>query len=70
MVWDSLSLDLGGILLFAIWLALPPVYVVVIGRRYVRQCVESAAAAVWAQQEVAAVLDKPSPVGRHRLEGT
>ncbi|MEU6154897.1 hypothetical protein ABZ816_33410 [Actinosynnema sp. NPDC047251] len=69
-MWSALSVDVGGIVLFLVWLVLPPLYVIALGRRYVRQCVESAAAAVWAQQEVLAVLEGPSSVGRHRLEGT
>lgn len=69
-MWSALSIDVGGIVLFLVWLVLPPLYVVALGRRYVRQCVESAAAAVWAREELLAALEGPSSVGRHRMEGT
>lgn len=69
-MWSALSVDVSGIVLFLVWLVLPPLYVVVLGRRYVRQCVESAAAAVWAREELRAALEELPSVGRHRLEGT
>jgi len=49
--------DGPGIVLFLIWLVLPPVYMVVIGRRYAQQCAESAYEAVWAREELRQVLD-------------
>lgn len=69
-VWSALSVDVGGIVLFLVWLVLPPLYVIALGRRYVRQCVESAAAAVWAREELRAALEESPSAGRHRMEGT
>jgi hypothetical protein len=37
-VWSNLALDATGILLFLVWLALPPLYLVVLGRSYLRRC--------------------------------
>jgi hypothetical protein len=37
-VWSNLALDAAGILLFLVWLALPPLYLVVLGRSYLRRC--------------------------------
>jgi len=37
-MWGDLARDVGGILLFVLWLALPPLYVVVLGRTYLRRC--------------------------------
>ncbi|CAL9611620.1 hypothetical protein SUDANB95_05611 [Actinosynnema sp. ALI-1.44] len=45
-MWSALATDLGGVVLFLIWLVLPPLYTVVIGRHYARQCRESAEIAV------------------------
>jgi len=56
-VWNNFADDGLGILLFLVWLALPPLYVVVIGRRYARQCAESAYEAVWAREELRQALD-------------
>jgi len=36
--WTDLAGDVGGLMLFLLWLALPPLYVVVVGRHYVRRC--------------------------------
>lgn len=55
-------------MLFLIWLVLPPLYVIVLGRHYVRQCAESATAAAWARQQIKAALDEPPPLDRHHLE--
>jgi len=49
--------DGPGVVLFVVWLALPPLYVVVIGRRYAQQCAESAYEAVWAREELRQALD-------------
>lgn len=56
-MWSNFADDGFGILLFLVWLALPPLYVVVIGRHYVRQCAESAQQAVWACEELRQALD-------------
>ncbi|WP_367131509.1 hypothetical protein [Saccharothrix sp. HUAS TT1] len=52
VVWSELASDFTGIALFLSWLVIPLLYVVAFGRRYVRQCQESAQAAVWARDEV------------------
>lgn len=52
VMWGELASDLAGVVLFLVWLVVPLLYLVVIGRRYVRQCQESAQAAVWACDEV------------------
>lgn len=52
MVWDA-----TGVVLFVVWLLLPLVYVVVLGRRYVRQAQEAARDATWAHAEVQDLLD-------------
>ncbi|RAS64658.1 hypothetical protein C8D87_105148 [Lentzea atacamensis] len=56
-VWSELAKDSGGIALFVIWLVLPLVYVIALGRRYVRQAREAAQEATWANEEVQAVLE-------------
>ncbi|WP_189255692.1 hypothetical protein [Lentzea flava] len=45
-MWDA-----TGIVLFVVWLLLPPAYTVVLGRKYVRQAREAAEEAVNAAQE-------------------
>lgn len=52
VVWVELARDQVGVLLFLVWLVLPPAYVVVLGRRYVREVREYAQVAVWARDEV------------------
>lgn len=37
-VWTDLAGDVGGVAIFLLWLALPPLYIVVVGRHYVRRC--------------------------------
>ncbi|WP_089909073.1 hypothetical protein [Lentzea albida] len=44
-------------MLFVVWLVLPPAYVVVLGRRYVRQAQEAARDTMWAYAEVQDLLD-------------
>ena len=56
-VWSELAKDLGGIALFLTWLVLPPIYVIALGRRYVRQAREAAQEAIGASEEVQEVLD-------------
>lgn len=56
-VWSELAKDAGGIALFLIWLVLPLVYVIALGRRYVRLAREAAQEATWASEEVQDVLD-------------
>ncbi|TWP45815.1 hypothetical protein FKR81_38240 [Lentzea tibetensis] len=51
VVWDA-----TGIALFLVWLVLPPLYVVVLGRYYVGQCAEAAQQAVWTREELRQVL--------------
>ncbi|GAA1281122.1 hypothetical protein GCM10009634_26530 [Saccharothrix xinjiangensis] len=52
MVWSELAGDFVGIALFIVWLVLPVIYLVVLGKRYVRQSAESAQVAIWARDEV------------------
>lgn len=52
MVWDE-----TGILLFLLWLVLPPLYVVLLGRHYLRRCVDAAQKAVWAREELRTALE-------------
>ncbi|WP_330270408.1 hypothetical protein OG205_24440 [Lentzea sp. NBC_00516] len=56
-MWSELAKDAGGIALFVLWLVLPLAYVVVLGRRYVRLAREAAHEAVWANDEIQAVLE-------------
>lgn len=56
-VWSELAKDAGGIALFVVWLVLPLVYVIALGRRYVRQAREAAQEATWANEEVQEALD-------------
>ena len=37
-MWAELAKDAAGILLFVVWLAIPPLYVAVLGRSYLEQC--------------------------------
>ena len=37
-MWGDLAQDVAGILLFVLWLALPPLYVIVLGRTYIQRC--------------------------------
>ena len=63
MLWSGLANDLTGILLFLLWLLLPPVYVAVLGRRYVEQCADSAHQAVWAHEALRQALDDLEAAG-------
>lgn len=56
-MWGELAKDASGILLFLAWLALPPLYTVVLGRRYVRRCADAAQKAVWANEELRQALE-------------
>lgn len=38
MIWADLATDAIGILIFLAWLAIPPAYVVILGRHYVHRC--------------------------------
>lgn len=38
MIAADLAQDTLGILLFLLWLAIPPAYTVILGRRYVARC--------------------------------
>ncbi len=58
VVWSELASDFGGVVLFLVWLVIPLLYLVVIGRRYVRQSRESARAAVWARDEVCQIREE------------
>lgn len=69
-VWSVLSTETGGVVLFIVWLVLPLLYLILLGRRYVRQCAESAEAAVWAREELRRALEELPSRGRHRLEET
>lgn len=62
-MWGELARDYGGVALFVVWLVLPAVYVVVLGRRYVRESRKYAQAAVWARDE--ARLIREDLEGRH-----
>ncbi|MDT7789654.1 hypothetical protein [Lentzea sp. NPDC055074] len=59
MVWDA-----TGLLLFLVWLVLPPLYVVVLGRHYLRRCADAAQKAVWAREELRTALDSVRAVLR------
>lgn len=63
MLWTELANDVTGILLFLLWLLLPPAYVAVLGRRYARQCAESAQEAVWAHEALRQALDDLEAAG-------
>ncbi|RAS68475.1 hypothetical protein C8D87_102541 [Lentzea atacamensis] len=52
MVWDA-----TGIFLFLLWLVLPPLYVVLLGRHYLRRCTDAAQKAVWAREELRMALE-------------
>ncbi|MEU4769752.1 hypothetical protein AB0H12_41685 [Actinosynnema sp. NPDC023794] len=58
VVWSELASDLGGVALFLVWLVIPLLYLVAVGRRYVRQCQENAQAAVWARDEVRLIREE------------
>lgn len=58
VVWSELASDLGGVVLFLVWLVIPLLYLVAVDRRYVRQCRENAQAAVWACDEVRLVREE------------
>jgi hypothetical protein len=57
VVWSGLANDLPGILVFLLWLLLPPLYTVVLGRRYAARCEDSAQQAVWANEELRKALE-------------
>lgn len=63
VVWSELARDFGGVALFVVWLVLPVIYLVVLGRRYVRQSAESAQTAIWAREEVRQIHEEAE--GRH-----
>jgi len=63
MLWTELANDVPGILLFLLWLLLPPVYVAVLGRRYAQQCAVSAHQAVWAHEALRQALDDLESAG-------
>lgn len=59
VVWD-----VTGVVLFVVWLLLPPAYTVVLGRKYVRQAraaaeeaANAAQEAAWANEDVQEALD-------------
>jgi hypothetical protein len=58
VMWSELASDIGGIVLFLVWLVIPLLYLVVIGGRYVRQCRESAQVAVWACDEMRQIREE------------
>ncbi|MEU5695453.1 hypothetical protein [Actinosynnema sp. NPDC020468] len=70
VVWSNLAKDAVGLTLFILWLTLPPLYVATLGRRYVRQCQESATAAAWALDELRTKSDPSAPPGKHHREET
>lgn len=37
-MWAELAGDAAGVLLFVVWLAVPPLYVIVLGRTYLARC--------------------------------
>lgn len=57
VVWSGLANDPVGIALFLIWLLLPPLYVVVLGRKYAQQCADSAQAAMWSHERLQQALE-------------
>ncbi|MBB5955874.1 hypothetical protein FHS29_002455 [Saccharothrix tamanrassetensis] len=57
MVERAVGIDWGGTVLFLVWLVLPPVYVVVIGRHYARKCQESTEAAIRVRDELHEIQD-------------
>jgi len=57
MVWSGLANDPVGVALFLIWLVLPPLYVVVLGKKYAQQCADSAQAAVWSLERLQQALE-------------
>lgn len=61
VVWNALGSDASGVVLFIVWLVLPPLYVITLGRRYARQCQETAATALWAREELRAALEDHPP---------
>jgi hypothetical protein len=78
-VWSELAADAAGVLLFVLWLALPPLYLIVLGRLYVRRCeltyrvlrdygCKCDCCCPWDEptQEIAAVEESPA-YGRHAL---
>lgn len=67
VVWSELAGDLGGIVLFLVWLVIPLLYLVILGRRYVRQCQENAEVAVWARDEVRSIREEQRE-GSHDLD--
>ncbi|WP_367127875.1 YccF domain-containing protein [Saccharothrix sp. HUAS TT1] len=58
MVWSELASDSGGIVLFLVWLVIPLLYLVTVGRRYARQCQKNAQVAVWARDEVCLIREE------------
>jgi hypothetical protein len=36
-VWSDLARDTAGIVLFVVWLAMPPIYLIALGRVYLRR---------------------------------
>lgn len=75
-VWSAFATDVGGVVLFLVWLVLPPLYILVMGSHYTRQCRESAEAAVWAREQLSEVHDSLTELEEaltallHDLKGT
>jgi hypothetical protein len=58
VVWSELASDFGGVALFLVWLVIPLLYLVAVGRRYVRQSQQNAQVAVWARDEVCQIREE------------
>jgi hypothetical protein len=73
VIWADLARDAVGILIFLTWLAIPPAYVVILGRHYVRRCrrqLDDAESCVDELYHELARRDEPRKApGRHHLEG-
>lgn len=76
MITAELAQDSVGILLFLLWLAIPPAYTVILGRRYVDRCRDEVASArdyleqLREDVETAvedATVELPRQSGRHHL---
>jgi len=51
------GVDWGGIAIFLVWLALPPLYTLVIGRHYARKCRERTEEAMRVRDELRAMQE-------------
>ncbi|WP_033438342.1 hypothetical protein [Saccharothrix sp. NRRL B-16314] len=67
VVWSGLASDVGGVALFLVWLVIPLLYLVAVGRRYVRQSQENAQVAVRARDEVCQIREEHRE-GSHDLD--